>query len=136
MKATSTLQVFREFLKRERGLRFSDFEALHRWSVEDQSAFWEAVWRFDGFDSPTRYSSVLANANMPGASWFPGAQVNYARQIFRHVELAEAAGQPAVIAEDERGPVETVGWSELQRRAASMALELRRLGVARGDRDR
>jgi acetoacetyl-CoA synthetase len=134
VKATSTLQVFCEFLKRERGLRFSDFEALHRWSVEDQSAFWEAVWRFDGFDSPTRYSSVLSNANMPGASWFPGAQVNYARQIFRHVERAEAAGQPAVIAEDERGPVETVGWSELQRRAASMALELRRLGVARGDR--
>jgi len=116
------------------GLKFADFEALHRWSVEDQPSFWEAVWQFDGFESPKSYSAVLTSAKMPGAKWFPGAQVNYARHVFRHVEPAERMGQPAIIADDERGNTQEVSWGELRRRTAAMALELRRLGVTRGDR--
>lgn len=134
MKRPSNLSTFRGFLQERLGLTFSDYEALHRWSVEDQSAFWEAVWQFEGFESPTPYTAVLANAQMPGAQWFPGAKVNYARHVFRHVDAAERAGQPAIVAEDESGDVQKVGWEDLRRRAASMALELRRLGVTQGDR--
>jgi acetoacetyl-CoA synthetase len=71
---------------------------------------------------------------MPGAQWFEGAQLNYAAQVFRHVEAAEAAGQPAVISEDERGECREVSWRELRRQAGAMALTLREFGVGRGDR--
>lgn len=134
MSRTSNLGKFRGFLHDRLGLTFSNYEALHRWSVEDQSSFWEAIWQFEGFDSPTAYSAVLASTQMPGAMWFPGAQVNYARHIFRHVEAAEREGQPAIIADDELGNVQVVSWPELRRRTASMALELRRLGITQGDR--
>ena len=40
---------------------------------------------------------------MPGARWFEGAQVNYARQVFRHVDAAHAAGLPAVVSRNEKG---------------------------------
>lgn len=129
----STLASFRDRLKADRGLAFADFEALHRWSVEDP-AFWEALWRFDGIESPTAHTAVLARDTMPGAVWFPGAQVNYARHALRHVAAAEAAGQPAIVAEDERGPVATVGWATLRRQVAALALEMRALGVGPGDR--
>src|SRR5262249_59037941 len=45
-----------------------------------------------------------------------------------------AANVPASVAEDERGNVAELTWSELRRRSASLALELRRHGVTRGDR--
>ena len=38
---------------------------------------------------------------MPGARWFPGAQVNYAQQVFRHADAAHAAGQPAIVFQNE-----------------------------------
>ena len=38
---------------------------------------------------------------MPGAVWFPGAQVNYAQQVFRHADAAHAAGHPAIVFRDE-----------------------------------
>ena len=77
---------------------------------------------------------MLADARMPGARWFPGAQVNYAHEVLRHVDAAHAAGMPAIVSENERGEVREMSWPELRRQVASCALALRALGVQRGDR--
>jgi len=132
--ASSTLARFRAFVAESRGLAFEDFESLHRWSVEDQPAFWGDLWRFEGIESPTPFAAVLENPVMPGARWFPGAAVNYTRHVLRHADAAERAGKPAIIAEDETGSVVTIGWPDLRRKVASLALEMRRLGVTEGDR--
>jgi hypothetical protein len=63
-----------------------------------------------------------------------GAQVNYARQVLRHVQPAHAAGMPAVIADNEQGQVSELSWPELQRQVAALALHLRAQGVGKGDR--
>ncbi len=127
------LSLYRDWLHRERGLAFADYASLWAWSTSDLDGFWRSVWDYHAIESPTPFTSVVSG-EMPGASWFDGAQVNYARQVFRHAVPAEAAGQPAIIAENERGDSVEVSWSALRRRTASLALELRRQGVGRGDR--
>jgi acetoacetyl-CoA synthetase len=128
------MRLYQEWLERERGLGFVDYAALWRWSTTDLSGFWRSIWDYNQLQSATPFSSVLDSEIMPGARWFLGASVNYARQVFRHVEEAEAANIPAIIAENEGGGVTELGWRELRRCSASLALELRRLGVCRGDR--
>jgi acetoacetyl-CoA synthetase len=128
------LRLYREWLERERGLTFTDYAALWQWSTTDLAGFWRSIWDYHRLESPTPIASVIDNPSMPGAAWFVGAQVNYARQVFRHVDAAEAAGLPAIVAENEQGVVTELSWKELRRRAASLALELRRYGVGRGDR--
>ena len=71
---------------------------------------------------------------MPGAEWFPGAQVNYAQQVLRHVDAAHGAGQPAVISRNEKGLQRELSWPELRRQVASLALHLQAQGVRPGDR--
>jgi acetoacetyl-CoA synthetase len=71
---------------------------------------------------------------MPGAVWFPGAQVNYARQVLRHVEAAHAAGQPAIVACGEDGVLKETSWPELRCKAAALAIHLKARGVHSGDR--
>lgn len=127
------LSLYRDWLHRERGLAFADYASLWAWSTSDLDGFWRSVWDYHAIESPTPFTSVV-RGEMPGASWFDGAQVNYARQVFRHAVPAEAAGQPAIIAENERGDSVEVSWSALRRRTASLALELHRQGVGRGDR--
>jgi acetoacetyl-CoA synthetase len=85
-----------------------------------------------GLQSPTPHTAVLAEARMPGARWFPGAQVNYAREVLRHVDAAHAAGMPAIVSDNELGEVRELSWPELRRQVAA-ALTLA-LGVQRGDR--
>jgi len=127
------IKLYREWLYREQGLKFDDYESMWEWSTTDLSAFWQSVWTYHGMESPTPFESVVTGT-MPSASWFQGAQVNYARQVFRHAEQGGAAGQPAIVAENERGQVVELSWSELRRRTASLALELRDQGIERGDR--
>jgi acetoacetyl-CoA synthetase len=127
------LSLYREWLRREFGLDFADYASLWAWSTTDLDGFWRSLWTYHGLESPTPFTAVVTG-DMPSAAWFAGAQVNYARQVFRHAKQAQAAGQPAIIAENERGQVVELGWSALRQRSASLALQLRRQGVGRGDR--
>ncbi len=128
------IRLYQDWLRETPGLAFDSYEALWRWSVSDLDAFWQSVWDHAGVQSPTPHSAVLADARMPGAVWFPGAQVNYTREVLRHVDAAHAAGLPAIVADNELGEVREISWPELKRQVASVALTLRALGVQRGDR--
>jgi acetoacetyl-CoA synthetase len=128
------IRLYRDWLAQTHGRSFASFEDLHRWSVEDLHGFWRSIWEFDGIESPTPFTAVLSDEAMPGARWFDGAQVNYARHVFRHAAAADAAGQPAIIAIDERGNSVMLSWAELRRQSAALALALRARGIAPGDR--
>ncbi|SLN62404.1 acetoacetate--CoA ligase [Oceanibacterium hippocampi] len=130
----SQLRRYQAWLSRNRGLDFQNYEALWQWSVGEPNDFWQSLWDYHGMTSPTPHSAALAEERMPGAVWFPGAQVNYAREVFRHVDAATAAGMPAIIAENEEGAVRETSWTGLRRDVAAFALTLRDLGVTRGDR--
>ncbi len=133
------IRLYQDWLQETRGLRFDSYDALWRWSVTDLDAFWQSVWDYFELQSPTPHRAVLAHKRMPGASWFPGAQFNYAQQVFRHVQKADAAGFAAVISHNEKSlaaglPPRELSWPELRRQVASLALHLLAQGVQPGDR--
>lgn len=125
----SNVAGFMRWLDRTRGLRFADYPALWRWSTTDVPGFWSAVWDYYGLAARSTYDTVLADASMPTASWFPGARLNFAERC-----LAEPSDErPALISVSEGGvPVET-SWTQLRREVAALAASLRRLGVEPGD---
>ena len=134
---------YTRWLAREHGLHFdatthAGYDALWRWSVTDLHAFWGSIWEYFGLQSPTPYETVLVDEVMPGARWFPGAQVNYAQHVFSHADAAHAAGCPAIVFQNEamqaRGEMIEIAWPELRRQVASLAGRLRQLGVQPGDR--
>jgi acetoacetyl-CoA synthetase len=128
------IRLYQEWLAAERGLHFDNYDALWRWSTTELDAFWQSIWDYFGLQSPTPHTAVLEQNVMPGASWFPGAKVNYAQQVFRHVESAHAAGFLAVISRNEKGHATELSWPELHRQVASLALHLQAQGVQPGDR--
>jgi len=133
------IRLYQDWLRDQRGLRFADYDALWRWSTTDLDAFWQSVWDYFDLQSPTKHSAALALNRMPGAVWFPGAQVNYVQQVFRHVDAAHAAGLPALISHNEQSlsaglAARELSWPELRRQVASLALHLKRQGLQPGDR--
>ena len=129
-RAGATITEFEDWLAREAGLRFADYEALWRWSTDEPDAFWGLVWRY--FDVPARkpYERVLADARMPGAKWFTGAELNFVDGVLRHAGLAT----PAIVFESEAAGSGEIGWTQLRREVAAFAATLRALGVVPGDR--
>ena len=128
------IRLYQNWLRDQRGLSFATYNDLWRWSVTELDAFWQSIWDYFDFQSPTPHTAVLANNVMPGAKWFPGAQTNYAHQVFRHVQPAHQAGFLAVISHNEKGQRREMTWPELRRQVAAMALHLQAQGVQPGDR--
>ncbi|WP_372659140.1 acetoacetate--CoA ligase [Hydrogenophaga sp.] len=131
---TPQIRLYQNWLTEQRGLRFDSYDALWRWSITDLDAFWQSVWDYFDLHSPTPHTAVLEKNTMPGTRWFPGAQLNYAQQVLRHVEAAHAAGFPAIVGRNEKGQHTELSWPELRRQVAAMALHLLAQGVLPGDR--
>jgi acetoacetyl-CoA synthetase len=106
---------------------------LWRWSIDDLDDFWQSIWDCFGIESPTPHSAGAGRGAMPGAVWFPGAQVNYARQVLRHVaprtRPASRPHQP-----QRKGQHRELSWPELRRQVAALALHLKAQGLQPGDR--
>ncbi|WP_300552497.1 acetoacetate--CoA ligase [Limnohabitans sp. Rim8] len=128
------IRLYQNWLRDERGLSFATYNDLWRWSVTELDAFWQSIWDYFDFQSPTPHTAVLANNVMPGAKWFTGAQTNYAHQVLRHVQPAHTAGFLAVVSHNEKGLRREMTWPELRRQVAAMALHLQAKGVKPGDR--
>ena len=136
---TPQIRLYQNWLREQRGLTFDSYDALWRWSTTELDAFWQSIWDYFELRSPTPHRAALTVNRMPGAQWFPGAQVNYARQVLRHVDAAHAAGFPALISHNEQSLAEgaqaqEISWPELRRRVASLALHLKAQGLQPGDR--
>ena len=130
MKEQANLTRYMRWLEKEKGLRITENEELWTWSVDHLEDFWASLWEYFQIKASRPYTTVLANPMMPGAQWFPGAELNYAEHVFRN----STDERPAIISQSETRPLTGLSWQELERRVASVAASLRALGVERDDR--
>jgi acetoacetyl-CoA synthetase len=130
--ARSTIEGYRLSLVTGGHFGLKDYESLWRWSTQDLGQFWTEIW--DYFDVPGRRGNgpALADASMPGARWFPGAELNYVEAALQRWPDSHTA---ILGVSEPGGPDETsLSWGELRRKVAALANWLRSVGVTRGDR--
>ena len=117
---------------RDRHVPGGDYAALWQWSVDHPGDFWTAV--VADLDLPVRGSlrPALADAAMPGATWFPNATLNHAEAVLAGGGLAD--DDVVVVAHSQsRDPV-SLTLAQVRGAVGACAAGLRRLGVGRGDR--
>jgi acetoacetyl-CoA synthetase len=124
------MQRFLRWAGERHGLELRSYEELWRWSVDELEQFWADVWEFGGVRASVPYERGLASREMPGASWFQGARLNYAENLLDGHE----PGALAVLHSSELRGLAELTWGELGAQVAAAAAGLRALGVGRGDR--
>lgn len=125
---------YRDWLEKERGLTFADYESLWRWSVTELEAFWRSIWDFTGVQAHHPFERVLSHRAMPGAKWFEGATLNYAEHSLAHARRPETGKHPAIVCHSETRPRVEISWTALTDQVGALTAALARLGVASGDR--
>ncbi|MPZ67302.1 MAG: acetoacetate--CoA ligase [Pseudonocardiaceae bacterium] len=131
--AQTRIAAFREWLRTTRGIDVDGYDALWRWSVTDLEGFWGAFVQFAGVRFHSEPQCVLADASMPGASWFPGASLNYAEQALVPAP-GKGDGDLALIFRHEDGMRSELSYGALRSQVAAARAGLASLGVSRGDR--
>ena len=107
---------------------FGSYAELWEWSVTDIEGFWASIWERYGVAGG--YERVLGSREMPGARWFPGAEVSYPEHVFRGKPDDRVAIRHA---SESRGLAELT-WGELRAQTAAIRAGLVARGVGRGDR--
>ena len=126
----SNLHRFMRDLERRHGARLADYASLHRFSGEQPAHFWSAVWDFCEVIAETRGDAVVEHIDrMPGARWFPHARLNFAENLLRRRDDAEA-----IVALSETGAIRRMSFAELHANVSRAEQALRAAGVSAGDR--
>ena len=106
-----------------------DFNSLWQWSVDHMPEFWDLLWDWHGIIGD-KGGRILANPNkMPGAEFFPGAQINFAENL-----LADADDRLAISAHGEDGRITRLTRKELKQQVLALAGWLQDHGVTPGER--
>ena len=87
----ANLSAFMGAAARDWNLSLPDYPALYRWSIEHPEQFWRSVWDFGRVRASLEGEVVLENGDrMPGARWFPEARLNFAENLLRRRDAADA----------------------------------------------
>lgn len=123
------IEDFRLAFAKKLGRELPDYPALHQASVDEREAFWKLVWERCGVLGDPGSIVLEGRDQMPGARWFPDAELSYAENLLQH-----RGDQPALIFRGEDG--RRVEWSFDQLRDTVLRLRtsMRRLGLKPGDR--
>ena len=112
------------------GMRIKQYPDLYAWSVTEPGPFWSALIDFCGIKAETWGETVLVDADkMPGARFFPDARLNFAENLLRRRDDADAL---VFWGEDKVAPAEL--GRALRRGLAPGAGAAQAAGVGPGDR--
>jgi acetoacetyl-CoA synthetase len=127
--ARHPLTRFAEGASARTGRRLGDYDALHRWSVEDSAAFWDLVWDFCGVVGDKGERKLIDGDRMPGARFLPDATVNFAENLLRRNDDSDA-----IVFWGEDRVKRRLSWRELNDLVSRMQQAFAAFGVGTGDR--
>lgn len=130
---SANINRYLEWLASEKGLEFTDYDSLWRWSVSCADDFWRSIWDYFGILADGTPSSIRRGSTMEHTAWFEGTRVNYAEHLLRH-EVQAAENETAFCHSSEIRPIAHLSWQELGIRVRKLATRLRAMGVEPGDR--
>ncbi len=110
-------------------LGLDSYGALHAWSVQELTAFWECMIHRLGICFKTPYSQVIDIKNgLERPEWFVGGQLNIAESCFN-----APVDAPAIIFQPEGYPLETWSYGDLRALSNRVANGLYAMGISPGD---
>ena len=117
------------FVRKIGQCNLTDYEEIHRWSVETPGAFWQAVWNFCNVVGDPGHVPLINNNSMPGARWFPEARLNFARNLLRLRDASDA-----IVFWGEDRIQKRLSHAQLYGEVARLAAAFKSAGVIAGDR--
>ena len=111
------------------GVALPDYDALHAWSIADPAAFWDLLWDFTGVIG-TKGETILEDGDrMPGARFFPDANINFAENLLRRRD-----DHLAFVFRGEDNVARTMSHAALADLVSRLQQAFAALGIGVGDR--
>ena len=128
--ARSNINAFIKLVNKRWQAGVADSNSLYGWSVSQPEQFWTSVWDFCGVIAESRGERVLVDGDkMPGAQWFPDAKLNFAENLLRRHDDADA-----MVFWGEDKVRRRMSFAEIYDAVSRTAQAMSDAGVKQGDR--
>ena len=128
--AGANITRFMACVSARRNLNLKSHADLYAWSIEQPGEFWSELARFADVHADWGNGPAIENGTlMPGARFFPTAQLNFAENLLRFRDR-----HPAIVFRNDRGTRRELSYQELHEEVARIAAGLKAAGVVAGDR--
>lgn len=130
-KSQSKMMEFMNYVNKRFNKSFTEYRELYQWSVNEVESFWDAVWNFMDIKCSVPYTKVVDDLKkFPGATWFPGAKLNYAENMLRYCDREGTA----IVFRGENNVRKEYSYKHIYDQVTRMAAAFRRDGIKPGDR--
>ncbi len=127
--AQSPMTQFMQWCADRYASSFANYDAFHRWSVDEPEAFWSAVWAYCGVIGEPGSRVLIERGDMLKARFFPDAELNFAENLLIH-----SGPEDAIISRGEDKADERWSWDRLSEEVSRLQQALSDKGIAPGDR--
>ncbi|MES5098357.1 acetoacetate--CoA ligase [Agrobacterium sp. BA1120] len=127
--ARSPMTYFMRWCAEQYGQTFKDYDAFHRWSVDDRGIFWSAVWDYCDVKGSRGERALVNGDDMLAARFFPDARLNFAENL-----LVRSGPDDALIFRGEDKVEDRWSWNRLRDEVSRLQQAFRKLGLKPGDR--
>jgi acetoacetyl-CoA synthetase len=126
----SNMTAFMEYINMRYQTTFCDYQAFHRWSVNEKALFWAALWDYFEVKSQGEVHPVVTDEkSILNAKWFPEATLNFTENLLRRKDA-----HPALVALKENGERRELSYQALHQSVAKLQQALKAEGVKKGTR--
>ncbi len=129
-KRNANMTRFISLVNERCGTKFTSYNELHNWSINNLADFWALVWEFCQIKASKPYDTVITPAQrMMDTKWFQGAHLNFAENLLRYRD-----NRTALVFKSEAREAVRITYAELYHQVARLAKSLRELGIKADDR--
>ena len=83
-KKQSQMYDFLNLMNAKYNLEITNYNELHKWSVENISVFWKEIWNYCKIVHSRPYTRVVKDLdNMINSKWFLGSRLNFAENLLQ-----------------------------------------------------
>ena len=84
-KSNANMTRFIGLVNGRYGTKFTSYNELHNWSINNLNDFWALMWEFGEIKASKAYDTVIIPAErMVDTKWFQGARLNFAENLLRY----------------------------------------------------
>lgn len=111
------------------GVKYSSYQELHQWSIDNIPQFWDKLWDFCDVIG-TKGDIILENEfDIEKAKFFPNATLNFAENLLRH-----KSNDTAITFINENDSRTHISFNKLYSNVAKIADHFKQWGLIKGDR--
>ncbi|CAL1286775.1 unnamed protein product [Larinioides sclopetarius] len=125
------MEKIQNIIQEKYDVKFENFWDFHEWSIKNYSQFWEEVWNFYEVICSKTYNQPFGRTGdrFIDVEWFPGAELNYAENIFRYRDDGVA-----LICVGEDGNELKVTFAQMYEEVRLYLAAFKKNGLQKGDR--